>query len=492
MLLFWPLALPFVTVVLTLLAWKSPGARRAISLAGAFGLLLVGAVILLRVIDSGPFAQQAGSWAAPYGITLIADGLSATLVFLTGVVAVPAIVFARADTTEQEEHLGFHPLVHAMLAGVCGAFLTGDIFNMYVWFEVMLISTFGLLVIGGGKACLDGAMKYVGLNLIGTVAFIAGVGLLYGTTGSLNMADLHARLLGRADAPVLASAAFLIFAFSAKAALAPLHFWLPASYHTPSFTTSALFSALLTKVGVYALLRTFSLVFDIEGTPIRTTLLIFAIVSMFGGCLGALVMPSVRRVLGFTIIASIGAMVLGLVIGTPLAIAGAVFYVGQDIVVKAGLFFSAGTMRRLTGSELLERSGGLWRSHPVIALLFLIPALALAGMPPFSGFWPKLMLVRASLETNEGWLAFAILAMGLLTLIAVARIWAEVVWAPAHNPEAGNTPLPTAMLLPVATIAVLVVVIGVWAGPLVEGASAVAASIVDPTAYITAVLGPQS
>ena len=238
------------------------------------------------------------------------------MVLMVAMVAVATIVYGFGDAIGEEEHNGHHPLVHALLAGICGAFLTGDIFNMYVWFEVMLIASFGLLVIGGGRDELDGAVKYAGLNLIATVAFLSGVGLLYGATGALNMADLHARLAGReGETAILAAAAFLIFAFASKAALFPLFFWLPASYHTPSFTTSAVFAALLTKVGVYALIRVFTLVFQIDGTPIQTLLAAGAVLSMGAGALGALVMPEVRRVLGFSIIASVGTMLLGLAVG---------------------------------------------------------------------------------------------------------------------------------------------------------------------------------
>jgi multicomponent Na+:H+ antiporter subunit D len=302
-LLFWPLVIPFATAVLCILARREPGMQRGLSLAGAIALLAVGVRIIIDVAEGGPFAQQAGGWAAPFGITLVADWLSAIMVLLVGIIAVAAVVFGFADVTTEEEHHGHHALTHAMLAGICGAFLTGDIFNMYVWFEVMLISSFGLLVIGGDRRQLDGAMKYVGLNLIATVAFLSGVGLLYGATGALNMADLHGRLQGRVtETPIIASAAFLIFAFGSKAALFPVFFWLPASYHTPSFTTSALFSALLTKVGVYALIRVFTLVYDVNGTPIQTTLLWGALLTMAVGAFGALAMTSVRRVLGFTII----------------------------------------------------------------------------------------------------------------------------------------------------------------------------------------------
>jgi multicomponent Na+:H+ antiporter subunit D len=491
MLLFWPLVIPFGTAVLTLLAWRSTAMQRGLSLAGAIALLVVAAAILAKVVEGGPFAQQAGGWVAPFGITLVADGLSAVMVLLTGLVAVATVVFGFADVTAAEERMGHHPLVHAMLAGMCGAFLTGDIFNMYVWFEVMLIASFGLLVIGGGRDELDGAVKYVGLNLIATVAFLAGVGLLYGATGVLNMADLHGRLAGRGlETPIIASAAFLIFAFGSKAALFPLFFWLPASYHTPSFTTSALFAALLTKVGVYALIRVFTLVYPVAGTPIQAALLWGAVLSLALGAFGALAMTSLRRVLGFTVISSIGGMILGLAVATPLAIVGALVYLVQDVIVKAGLFLGAGAAGRLTGSERFGRTGGLWRRQPWFAALFLMPALSLAGVPPLSGFWPKLILVQATLATGQHALTFALLAAGLLTLFAMARIWSEVFWAEHPDGEAAAAArLPAAMLAPFAALALATVGLGVAAGPFVGAAAAVAAGLVDPAAYVAAVLG---
>lgn len=494
MLLFWPLVIPFATAVLAMLAWRSTEMQRGISLIGSVALLVVSIIILREVAIGGPFAEQAGGWAAPFGITLVADWLSAIMVLLVGIVAVAVVVFGIADVTGNEEHFGHHSLTHAMLAGICGAFLTGDIFNMYVWFEVMLISSFGLLVIGGDRDQLDGASKYVGLNLIATVAFLSGVGLLYGATGALNMADLHGRLAGRtSEAPIIASAAFLIFAFGSKAALFPVFFWLPASYHTPSFTTSALFSALLTKVGVYALIRVFTLVYPVEGTPIQTVLLWGAVLTMVVGAAGALALNGVRRVLGFTIISSIGYMVLGLALATPLAMVGAVFYLFQDIIVKANLFLGAGAARRLTGSEVFGRSGGIWRQRPWFALLFLVPALSLAGVPPFSGFWAKLLLVQATLSDQHYGLAFAILAVGLLTLFAMARVWSEVFWAAHPDGDYAITKtLPATMLLPLLMLTAIVVVVGVYAGPFIDAAVIVGQQVLDPSAYIAAVLGTTS
>jgi len=492
MLLFWPVVIPFLTAVACLLVRRSRPAQRALSLGGALALLVAALAILAAVARGGPVAMQAGTWAAPFGITFVADLLSALLVVLTALVAMGVLVFGLADVTEEEERAGHHPLTHAMLAGICGAFLTGDIFNMYVWFEVMLISSFGLLVIGGGRDQLDGAVKYVGLNLIATVAFIAGVGLLYGATGALNMADLHLRLAGReGETPVLVAAAFLIFAFSSKAAAFPLFFWLPASYHTPSFATSAVFAALLTKVGVYALFRVFTLVLEPGGTPIQTLLLWIAGLTMAAGALGALAQPTIRRVLGFGIVSSAGYMILGLAVATPLAVAGGLYYLLQDVVVKAGLFMGAGAAARIAGSEDLARAGGLWRARPWFSLLFLISALSLAGMPPFTGFWGKVMLAQATIETGDLVLAFAVLAVGLLTLYAMARVWAEAFWAPhprGDGAAAGRA--PAAMLVPVGAAAALTLVLGVWAAPLLDAAAASAAGLLDPAAYLAAVLGP--
>ncbi|MFT5346158.1 MAG: multicomponent Na+:H+ antiporter subunit D, partial [Dinoroseobacter sp.] len=255
MLLILPIIIPLLTAIVTLIL-RGSGRDFIVSLIGAIALLISGWVLLAEVMENGPFAVQMGSWAAPFGITMFADILAAAMVLIAGIVAVATVIYSHQDVTEDERRVGFHPLAHALLAGVCGAFLTGDIFNLYVWFEVMLIASFGLLVIGGRKDQVDAAVKYVGLNLVATLAFLSGVGILYGVAGTLNMADLHLALQGRQnETAVLASAALLLFAFGAKAAMFPVFAWLPASYHTPAFATSALFAALLTKVGVYALLR---------------------------------------------------------------------------------------------------------------------------------------------------------------------------------------------------------------------------------------------
>ncbi|MEL7026634.1 MAG: proton-conducting transporter membrane subunit, partial [Pseudomonadota bacterium] len=257
-----PLILPFLTAVLAFLMRFGP-AGRWISVGGNLILLLAAGLLIMQVLESGVVAGQMGSWAAPFGITLVADYLSAVMVVITAITSFAVSVYALGDINARKEHLGYHALFNVLIGGVTGAFLTGDLFNLYVWFEVMLISSFGLLVLGGTKAQVDGGVRYVTLNLISTILFLSSIGLLYGMTGTLNMADI-ARSLPSVENQGLVTVIAMMFmvAFGVKAAVFPLFFWLPASYHTPAFAVSAVFAGLLTKVGVYALIRVFTLIFD--------------------------------------------------------------------------------------------------------------------------------------------------------------------------------------------------------------------------------------
>ncbi|CAN5733673.1 Na+/H+ antiporter subunit D [soil metagenome] len=492
MLLVWPIAIPLATAILCLVAHRSLPLQRALSLAGAVALLAASVVLIGRVLAEGPIAAQMGAWPAPFGITLVADILSAAMVLITGIIALAVAVYGLADVTAAEERSGHHALTHALLAGVCGALVTGDIFNMYVLFEVMLIASFGLMVVGGGRAQLDAAVKYVGLNLIATLAFLAGVGLLYGATGTLNMADLHISLEGRhGETAIFGAAALLMFAFGTKAAMFPAFFWLPAAYHTPSVTTSSLFSALLTKVGVYALIRVFTLVFDTSEPVIQNTLLYGSALTMVVGVLGAAAQMHVRRILSFHIISQIGYMILGLAIYTPMGLVGAIFYLFHHIIVKANLFLIAGVIRHLTGSEDLARIGGLWKRKPWLGVIFLIPALSLAGIPPLSGFWAKLLIVLASLEEERYFIAFVALFVGMLTVYSMTKIWLEAFWKPHPGGEAAEAAAapraPWLLMLPIIGLAAMTVFIGLNAGPFVDAAPASAEQVLVPDAYPAAV-----
>ncbi|WP_050927809.1 Na+/H+ antiporter subunit D [Aestuariivita boseongensis] len=489
-----PLALPFLTAVVAFLLRNGPAGRWA-SVLGNGLLLCVAAVLMARVLKDGVIAGQMGGWSAPFGITLVADYLGAVMVVITAITAFAVSIYARADIDERKEGLGYHALFNVLIGGVTGAFLTGDLFNLYVWFEVMLISSFGLLILGGSREQIDGGIKYVTLNLVSTILFLSGIGLLYGMTGTLNMADLG-RVVPALENQGLVTTVAMMFmiAFGVKAAVFPLFFWLPASYHTPAFSVSAVFAGLLTKVGVYALIRMFTLVFNADTGFTHTILLWVAGFTMVTGVLGAAAQNDMRKILSFHIVSQIGYMILGLALMTPFAIAGAVFYLVHHIVVKANLFLIAGVAERIAGSTDLGRIGGLYKSAPLLAVLFLIPAFSLAGFPPLSGFWAKYILVAASLEIEAWIIAGVALLVGLLTIYSMTKIWAEAFWK-AH-PE-GMEPALTrldgrtraALLLPIAGLAAMTLVIGFFPEPFVIFAETAAAQLLDPTPYIVTVLG---
>ncbi|MEO0386653.1 MAG: Na+/H+ antiporter subunit D [Pseudomonadota bacterium] len=488
-----PIAIPFATAVLAFL-WRQDDAGRWISVIGSGGLLIAAGALMQAVLEAGVVAGQMGGWPAPFGITLVADLLSAVMVVITGIVALAVSIYALADIDTKKEYLGYHALFQVLIAGVIGAFLTGDLFNLYVWFEVMLIASFGLLVLGGQPEQIDGGLKYVALNLVSTILFLSGIGLLYGMTGTLNMADLAGAVEDVDQGLLTVVATMFMIAFGVKAAVFPLFFWLPASYHTPAFAVSAVFAGLLTKVGVYALIRMFTLVFDHDTGFTHTILLWIACFTMVTGVLGAAAQTDFRKILSFHIVSQIGYMVLGLALLTPLAIVGAVFYLVHHIIVKANLFLVAGVAHRVAGSTELKRIGGLYKSAPLLAMLFFVPAFSLAGFPPLSGFWAKYILVLAALEA-EGWIVAGIaLFVGLLTIYSMTKIWAQAFWEP--HPDGIEPTLDRiepgarrALLLPIAGLAALTCVIGLFPEPFVAFAERAAAQLIDPSAYIATVLG---
>jgi multicomponent Na+:H+ antiporter subunit D len=464
-----------------------------LSVLGAAALLASTVALAVVVHARGVVALQAGGWPAPFGITLVADGLGALMALLAGIVGLAVVVYSLDDVDEPRQRFGYHPLLHVLLAGVCGAFLTGDLFNLYVWFEVLLIASFVLLSLGGAREQLRGGVHYVALNLVSSVLFLAGAGIVYGMAGTLNLADLAVKLAAPDDPGLVTVAAVLFLAaFGIKAAVFPVYFWLPASYHAPPAAVSALFAGLLTKVGVYALIRVFTLVFRQDVGFTHGLLVATAAATMVSGVLGAASQGHVRRILAFHIVSQIGYMLLGLGLFVPLAVAGAVFYVAHHIIVKTNLFLLGGVVARLGGSEELARLGGLWARRPLLALLFLVPALSLAGIPPLSGFHAKLFLVRAALGEGR-WVVVAIaLAVSLLTLYSMTKIWNEAFAKPV--PAAVPAPRPSRRsqalrVAPIGALAALTVAIGLAPGVLFSLSYRAAEQLLEPRAYVSAVLG---
>ena len=488
-----PILIPFFTAICCLLAWHSVKTQRILSLAGTSALAVAALYLFFYVRASGICATQMGSWPAPFGITLACDLLSAVMVVMAGTIGLCVVVYSMAGIDGPREAFGYYPLVNILLMGVCGAFLTGDIFNMYVWFEVMLMASFVLLELGGEKAQLEGAVKYVTLNLISSALFLTGVAVLYGITGSLNMAEL-AVILGKADSTGLVNAVAMLFflAFGIKAAAFPLFFWLPASYHTPPAPVSAVFAGLLTKVGVYAMLRVFTLIFVRNMTGLHMIILISAALTMLSGVFGAIAQKDFRRILSFQIVSHVGYMLMGLGLFTVQAVTGAIFYTFHHMIAITNLFFISGIVNRFAGTYRIKDLGGLYRQFPGFSVLFLVAAFALSGIPPLSGFWAKFVLIQSGFFIGNYWIGAVALLVSLLTLYSMGLIWNEVFWKPA--PDAGSVGSatlvsPLSMLMPVIVLTGLSIFIGLFADTFYSLAHQAAGQLMDPTDYINTVLG---
>jgi multicomponent Na+:H+ antiporter subunit D len=491
MLIVSPILIPFISAIFSLILPLRKG--QIVAVVGATGLLATSFMLLQQTIQDGIQVVQIGNWPAPFGITIVVDTFSAMMVLLAGITGFAVSIYSLKSVDSERHHFGYFALYHILLMGVCGAFITGDIFNMYVWFEVLLISSFVLMVLGGERPQIEGAVKYVTLNLMSSTFFLISIAILYAKVGTLNMAHLAVRVAEVYEEPLIKVAALLLLAaFGIKAAIFPLYFWLPASYHTPPAAVSAIFAGLLTKVGVYALIRTFTLIFIHDKGTTHNIILVLAAFTMFFGVIGAAIQFNFRRILSFHIISQIGYMIMGLGLFSKLAIAGSVFYIFHHIIVKTNLFLISGIVKYLKGTYNLKKLGGLYKAEPWIAFLFMIPAFSLAGLPPLSGFWAKFMLVKAGLQL-EGWIIVLVaLFVSLLTLYSMTKIWAEVFWKPDPDPikiskKKGATFY--SMLIPIIFMAAITVFISLYTEPLISLANQAADQLLNPAIYIKAVLG---
>ncbi len=492
-----PIFIALTSGAISLVAWRSSLVQRWIGVLGTGALLASSIWLLLAVIEDGHVVMHMAGWDAPFGITLVADLLAAIMVLLTGMMGFAIAIYSLATTSKSYEKFGYFPLMHFLLAGVAGAFLTGDIFNLFVWFEVLLIASFALLILGSERSQMEGAIKYVTLNLLSSAIFLTAIGLLYGLVGTLNFADIAVKLREVEDTGKIdVIAVMFMVSFGIKAGAFPLFFWLPASYHTPPVAVSALFAGLLTKVGVYALFRVFTLMFGHDPGYTHNLLLWGAGLTMLTGVLGAAAQFEFRRILSFHIISQIGYMMMGLALYTPLALIGGVFYIMHHIIVKTNLFLVSGVAHRLLGSYDLKKLGGLYKERPFLAIMFLIPALSLAGLPPLSGFFAKFIIIRAGIEAEAWLITLVALIVGLLTLYSMIKIWAEAFWKAV--PEGVDTSALTGkkadpgliyMYIPIVLLAICTLLIGLYGQPIYELAEASAAQLLNPDGYIEAVLG---
>ncbi|MDI5926613.1 Na+/H+ antiporter subunit D [Rhizobium leguminosarum] len=462
------------------------------AIPGLAALALINAALLAKVAAEGPLTMVMGRWLPPFGIAFTVDLFGALMAFTAALAALAASIYALADIGESGRRYGFFPLLMLLMAGVTGAFLTGDIFNLYVWFEVLLISSFGLIILGSEREQIDGALKYAVLNLIATTLFLVGVGILYAAFGTLNMADIAARARDlRGTAPLMTLASLFLLAFGMKAAAFPVNFWLPAAYHTPRITVSALFAGLLTKVGIYALIRVMVMLLPMERQELSLVIALAAAATILVGALGALAENDIRRLFGYVVISGIGNMLAGVALGGLGGISGAVFYALHSMVLMTALYLAAGEIARRGGGFSLSALGGLYRQSGGFTALSLVLFLAACGLPPFSGFWPKVILVKASIDLGAWWLATSILVGGFLTTIAFGRLFLLAYWRPApiglRQIVLVSSGARWRTGLPLAALTVLVVGFGILPEQLLALSQSAAAGLADPEAYLHSV-----
>jgi len=452
-------------------------------------LLSFGVSIFLsyHVFSNGPLILETGGWKAPYGIILVADKLSVIMILSVNVIALTAAIFALSSVTEKMVEHYFYPLFFLLIAGVSGAFLTGDLFNLFVFFEVLLMASYGLIIIGGSKHQFRESVKYILLNLFSSILFVTTVAFLYSVTGTVNMAQLGERVAQVEQQGILTGIGILLFiVFATKGALFPLYFWLPKSYIVPSPIVSALFGALLTKVGVYSMLRVFTLIFSHKLELTHTFFIWIATLTMIIGVIGALSTSNVKLIIAYNIMPAIGFMLLGIGTFSAESLAGTIYYLVHDMAIKAALFFLAGLLVWHAGTSNLKKMGGYIKTAPLMGWMFFIASLILAGIPPFSGFIGKYLLLRGAMDEGHYIAAGVGLLSSLLILFSVIRIFIGAFWGELK--EEPKQSVRTSGLAASAVLIAISILLGVgaeWFYPYVQAA---ADSLIDPQIYIDYVL----
>ncbi|HSK60922.1 MAG TPA: Na+/H+ antiporter subunit D [Actinomycetospora sp.] len=434
-----PVLLPLLGAGATLVLGRRPTLQRAVSVTVLAAVVVIAALLLTAAVQAGPIVVTIGSWPVPLGITLVVDPLSALMLLTSMSVTLAVLVYAIGqgvyDRDETTPITIFHPTYLVLAAGVANAFLSGDLFNLYVGFEVLLVASYVLLTLGGSRSRVRAGVTYVVVNVVSSLVFLVGIALVYAAVGTLNLAQISVRMADVAPGTALAIHLVLLTAFGIKAAVFPLSAWLPDSYPTAAAPVTAVFAGLLTKVGVYSIIRTETLLFP-DSDVTQTVLLVAAGLTMLVGALGAIAQADIKRVLSFTLVSHIGYMIFGVALATPLGVAGAVFYVVHHITVQATLFCVVGLIEGVGGSTSVTRLGGLARASPLLAILWFVPALNLGGIPPLSGFVGKLGLLQAGVADGSAlaWVLVVVSVLtSLLTLYAVTKVWVLAFWRPVDQ-----------------------------------------------------------
>lgn len=484
-----PMIIPLVTGIVLVFFRNYIPFQRVVSLLALIVTAGVSIHLLNRVQLEGILRLDFGGWEPPFGILFVADSFSLLLVLATAIVSSIIFLYAFFSIGKEYEHMFFYPFALLLVAGVNGSFLTGDLFNLFVCFEVMLLASYVLITLGGKKFQLVESLKYVAINVLSSWFFLLGIAYLYGTVGTLNMAHLSARIAEVGQGPLLTviSIIFLIV-FGLKSGLM-LYFWLPGSYSAPPTAIAALFGALLTKVGIYAMFRTFTLIFYHEPSITHTLIGIMAAITLIGGSIGAISFQDIRQIVSYNVIITVGFILIGLAVSNDIGIQGAIFYLVHDIFIKALLFLLAGTMIYLTGKSRIEEMSGLIRNYPLLGWLFFITTLSLAGIPPLSGFLGKLYIGQGSVEAGSYVLLGLAFLSGMVVLYSMLRIFMNAFWGETIISIEDEKPLQKRLILPCVMLAVITITLGLGAEMILVYVEDAAYTLMNPQVYVEAILG---
>ena len=486
-----PILIPLFTGAILIFLYKRIMAQRVVATISSICTIIAAWFIIQKVRTDGVQSLNVSSWDAPFGITLVSDMFSALLVLTTSIIAFVCLIYSfKSIGVEREKHY-FYAVLNFLLVGVNGAFTTGDIFNLFVFFEVMLMSSYVLLVLGGTKIQLRESIKYLLVNVISSALFVIAVAYLYSVVGTLNMAHISSRINeisvdGMPGILTVIAVLFLIV-FGLKGAIFPLYFWMPGSYYAPPAPVLALFGALLTKVGVYSITRTYTLFFyhDMDTFGLLS---ILAILSIIFGVIGAIAYWDIKNIIIYNIIVAVGVILYGVSVMNTASITGAVYYLIHDMVIKAALFLLVGVVISITGTSNLRNISGLINRYPGLGWTFFIAALALAGIPPLSGFVGKLLIVQGGFEGESLLGPFIVLMSSLLVLFSVMKIFINGFWGKDrtyHGEE--KAPVRRLLIAPVVLV-VISALYGVGSESILPYISQAAETLLDPDIYINAVL----
>ncbi|MDF1487326.1 Na+/H+ antiporter subunit D [Tessaracoccus caeni] len=511
-----PMLLSIFGAAVALALPRRPRLQRAISVLSLTAVVAIAAVFVWYTDHHDVMTLWVAGWDAPLGIALVVDRLSALMLLVASVVALAVLVFSTGqddDELKRETPVSiFHPTFLLLIAGVSNAFLAGDLFNLFVGFEILLFASYVLLTLGGTADRVRAGTTYMVVNLLSSSLFLLALASIYSATGTINLAQLSLRLGDLTEPVQLLLQVLLLMVFSIKAAIFPLSSWLPDSYPTAPAPVTAVFAGLLTKVGIYAIIRTQTLLFP--ESPLTGLLMVASLLTMVIGILGAVAQVEIKRMLSFTLVSHLGYMVFGISIGSQMGLAATIFYTAHHITIQATLFLVTGLIERRGGTSSLEGLGGLLKTAPVLALLFFVPAMNLAGIPPLSGFIGKLGLLQAGADFG-GPLVWVTMVGGiitsLLTLIAMAKVWNRAFWGvpPSElkdldtavnevdyefaekdaddEDDADTRPMPPLMVGATTALVVFGLALTVFAGPLYAYAER-AAEYLHGDAYVSAVL----